>query len=170
MSRPHLGILCLILGLGVGGCAHPRADAVSTLYLVRHAEKAKGDDPELTEAGRQRADDLADLLTARLEEGDLSAIYSTEYRRTQQTAAPLAARSGSAVQSYDPRDLPGFAQQLSGQGGTVLIVGHSNTTPQLAEALGCGPQEPIVEATEYDRLYRVERGAETVCMIERFGR
>ncbi len=139
----------------------PPADS-GKAYLVRHAEKvtsgeamlvADPRDPPLTEAGQARAEALAD----RLEGAGIRAIWSTDYVRTQATAAPLAARLGIEVQSYDPSDLAGFAEVLKASPDeTVLVVGHSNTTPQLAEALGGDPGTEIDEASEYDRLYVVD--------------
>lgn len=125
------------------------AASTPTLYLVRHAEKQSGDDPALTEAGKARANALAD----RLDGVGIDTIWSTDYRRTMQTAAPLAERLDLQVQVYDPGDLAGFAEQLKANGETALIVGHSNTTPQLADLLGGDPGPEIVEASEYDRLY-----------------
>ena len=99
----------------------------------------------------------------------VSEVWSTDTKRTRDTAAPLAARLGLEVQLYDPSDLPGFAAQLKANStATVLVVGHSNTTPQLAEALGAEPGPPIVEKTEYDRLYVVDL-ATSDGEIERFG-
>ena len=75
-------------------------------------------------------------------------------------AADLAARLGVAVDLYDPRDLPGMAAQLKADGGRHLVVGHSNTTGELTELLGGDGGTPIVEATEYDRLYVVTLSAD----------
>ena len=138
-----------------------------TLYLVRHAEKQDGDNPALTEDGVARADALAD----RLEDAGIEAVWSTDYRRTMQTAQPLADRLGLDVQVYDPSDLSGFADQLQADGETALVVGHSNTTPQLAGLLGGDPGPEIVEASEYDRLYVISGlGSETTqSEIERYG-
>ncbi len=130
-----------------------KADDTSlTVYLVRHAEKTtEKPDPGLTEAGQGRAEALADLLEGK----GITRIHSSDYKRTRDTAAPLAERLGVEVELYDPRDLPGIAAKLKAAGGTHLVVGHSNTTPPLTELLGGNGGEPIVEATEYDRLYRV---------------
>lgn len=124
-----------------------------SVFLVRHAEKQTGEDPALTEAGSKRADALADLLI----DADITQIHSSDYQRTRDTAAPLAERLGMSVDLYDPRDLPGMAEQLLAGEGTHLVVGHSNTTPPLVDLLGGEGGTPIVEATEYDRLYLVTR-------------
>lgn len=129
------GLLTLGLGLGASAALSGRALAEDTqapliVYAVRHAEKGKGRDPELTEAGAARAAELARVL------GDvkLDAVYSTNYKRTQLTAQPVAAKQGLEVQGHDPK---GFAAALKGgKARTVLVVGHSNTTPDLIRSLG----------------------------------
>ena len=167
-------ILASVVGLALAACqAIPAADS-NTAYLVRHAEKVTGDaamdldnprDPPLTNAGEARAEALAE----RLSDSGITAIWSTDTVRTRDTAQPLADKLGLNVQIYDPSDLPGFAAQLKSEPlETVLVVGHSNTTPQLAEALGAEPGEPIVEKTEYDRLYVIDL-ATGLGDIQKFG-
>ena len=148
-----LGAAILALAACDPSSAPPDADDPQntyTIYLVRHAEKeAEGSDPALTEAGTARAEALADLL-----EGEgIEAVWSSDYVRTRSTAKPLADRLGADVQTYDPSDLPGFAQTLESRGETALVVGHSNTTPALSALLGGEPGNEIDEAGEYDRLY-----------------
>jgi len=143
------------------------------IYLVRHAEKVLDvDDPVLTPEGEARAVILKDRL------GDIgvTAIYSSDYRRTIATAAPLAEDKGLTIIKYDPRDLPGLAARLKTECVTCVVVGHSNTTPQLAAELGGQPGAEIVEATEYDRLYHIvitqkdgENGEIVTSKIERYG-
>ncbi len=144
----------------------PQPDA--TYYLVRHAEKVLDvQDPPLTEDGTARADALAE----RLGSVDLTQIYSTDYKRTQATAAPAAKEQELSITSYDPSDLEGFAAVLKNQTGNILVVGHSNTTPDLAKYLGAEPGAPIVEDTEYDRLYVIARTGDTVSgRIETYGK
>lgn len=130
-------------------------DNSTIVYLVRHAEKLTGadvgHDPELSEAGQARAQTLIKAL------GDkgIQYIHSTDYIRTQKTAAPLASALGLDVLSYDPRDLPALAVVVKEMGGRHLIVGHSNTTPQATAALGGDAGSEIDEPNEYDRLYTV---------------
>jgi len=131
----------------------------ATFYLVRHAEKElTGDDPALSDAGYARAQALSEELRG----VKLDGIYSTDTRRTRDTAAPTLARTNLSLQFYDGRALSEFAQQLSSVEGNYLIVGHSNTTPQLAEALGGEGGDPIVEANEYYRLYVLRRSGDVV--------
>ena len=149
------------------GCGAKPAESDTVYYLVRHAEKTiEKSDPALTPVGKKRAQDLA----ARLKGVPLTAIYSSDYIRTRDTAAPIAAATGLEVKLYNPRDLEGFAEMLLAENGHILVVGHSNTTPPLSALLGGPEGEPIVEATEYDRLYVVERtGVVVGGIIERYG-
>lgn len=128
------------------------AFADSTYYLVRHAEKQKDgtQDPALTHQGEKRAE----LLAKQLSLADIVKIYSTDYKRTQATAKPLADLLGLEIAPYDPRQLKEFAKTLSQEDGNILIVGHSNTTPVLAEILS-GIAVDSMEETEYENLYQV---------------
>ncbi len=145
--------LSLAIGLATPALAQQSATVV---YLVRHAEKQDDgtSDPALTAQGTERAE----LLNHMLADAGLTHIHSTEFKRTQLTAAPLAESTGLEVAAYDPGDLPGFAAWLKATPGRHLVSGHSNTTPGLVGALGGEPGEPIEEATEYDRLYIVTIG------------
>lgn len=137
------------------------------LFLVRHAEKETGDDPVLTAEGAKRATGLA----ARLGAEGITEIWSTRTNRTLQTAAPLAAQLAIEVQTYDVRALPVLAAELTAAPGVKLVVGHSNTTDALAGLLGAEPGPAIAEATEFDRLYVVQIGADGIVRsrIERYG-
>lgn len=130
-------------------CLLPSAWA-ATLYLVRHAEKQTDQsNPELTDQGLCRSEFLAELLhTAGIEK-----VMSSDYRRTLATAAPLARRLQLQVERYDPRQLDQLAEQLVISSADALIVGHSNTTPELVRLLG-GSAEDMPE-TDYQRLYQV---------------
>lgn len=144
----------------------PTASATHEIYLVRHAEKQGGDDPALTPDGTARAVLLAELLADK----GLTRIHSTNYKRTLETAAPIAALTGLEVELYDASDLTAFAEVLKANPGVHLVVGHSNTTPGLSEALGGDPGTPIYEATEYDRLYVINLEGDTpTSRIDRFG-
>lgn len=142
-------------------------DGEVVVYLVRHAERAEDgtDDPPISEAGQERAVLLASLLG----DAGIARIHSTDYRRTRQTAQPLSDRTGLALESYDPRDLAGFAEELRTSPGRHLVLGHSNTTPNLVESLGGDAHGPI-EEFEYDRLYVVVvSGGQVSTILLRFG-
>jgi broad specificity phosphatase PhoE len=130
--------------------ASPQSDEARKILLVRHAEKIVGGskDPSLTAKGFQRARNLAEML----KKHQITAIYSTDYKRTKQTAAPAARLLDLSVALYDPRKLKEFATQIKQSSGNVLIVGHSNTTPQLVNLLG-GDSHGEIDESEYTRLY-----------------
>jgi len=136
--------------------------ADSIIYLVRHAEKQSDGthDPSLTKAGHERAQATAKRLTDK----GLKAIFSTDYKRTKETAAPTAKATGLLVQSYNPRTLEAFAKELKLAPTTALVVGHSNTTPVLVNFLA-GTKYPLLEDHQYDHLYIVtlkDEGAASV--------
>ncbi len=146
-----------------------RAAAVSTIFLVRHAEKvAGGGDPALTPAGQVRTAALADLL----EDAGITAVHTTDYRRTRDTVAPLADRLGVPITLYDPRDLAREAGALMQVPGRYLVSGHSDTTPVLVRLLGGEPGPPIEEAGEYDRLYilTLQPDGRVETLLLRYGR
>lgn len=123
------------------------------MYLVRHAEKENDGtkDPSLSQQGQVRATYLAQLLN----DVKLDAIYSTPYRRTTETAAPVFNQSGlDSLTSYAGNDLEDVAQKIHATQGTYLIVGHSNTTPQLVSILIQRDVAPL-EESDFDRLYKV---------------
>ena len=129
------------------------AEAVATFILVRHAEKEIGKKPGLTAAGQDRAERLAFML----ERVDLDAVYSSPTKRTEMTATPTAAHHNLQIINYDPSLLQGFAKDLKRlyHGKTVLIVGHSNTTPALANYLAGTDEHPRFHELDYSNCYVV---------------
>lgn len=127
--------------------------SAQNIYLVRHAEKAKDGtkDPALTEIGNQRAKNIAKMLGNK----ELKYVYSTDYKRTQQTAKPTAKRHRLETKSYNPRELAKFAEQVISMQSDMLIVGHSNTTPALVHLLG-GDANGDIDDSEYDRIYHLK--------------
>lgn len=138
--------------------------SANTFYLVRHAEKqANGTDPALTQCGTARAQALA----AYLADIKLEAVYATPYLRTQQTAAAVATQQQLTVSGYDPRDNAALLVQLKRHSGPVLIVGHSNTVPQIVEQLSTFAMAALSEQ-DYSMLYRVDTaGATPVVTLHR---
>ena len=122
------------------------------IYLVRHSERAEDgtSDPPISEAGWERSRLLAEMLG----DAGLTHIHSTDLIRTRSTGQPTAEATGLTILSYDPSDLSVVANRLAATPGRHLVLGHSNTTPPLVEALGGDPGEPI-EEMEYDRFYIV---------------
>src|SRR5580765_6446052 len=107
--------------------------AQSAIILVRHAERLdESSDSPLSAAGEQRAQ----LLARMLDSVGVTAIYTTHYQRTVKTAEPLATRLGLTIAKDDP-PVAELLRRIreSHPTGTVLIVGHSNTVPELLTAL-----------------------------------
>ena len=128
----------------------------NTIYLVRHGEKLPhGNDPVLSACGMARAETLARYFS----DIPLNAVYATPYQRTQLTAAAVASSKQLRVTSYDPRQPQQLIQQLKLQSQPVLVVGHSNTVPQLATLLSGIAMAELTEQ-DYGLLYRVELGTQ----------
>jgi broad specificity phosphatase PhoE len=154
----HIVALATLLAAPWAAAGLPAPAAGDAVYIVvRHAQKATGDDPPLTAEGEAHAQALA----AALADAGVTAIYATPYRRTQATAAPLAARSGIKVTRYEPGDAAATtaAIRAAHPHGTVLVVGHSNTVPDLVEAFA-GIALPPMPDTDYSRLYVIAVGAD----------
>jgi broad specificity phosphatase PhoE len=150
MRRPFLiGSNCIALLLA-GGLLASTAAAQSTIFLVRHAEKAGGDNPDLTEAGRARAESLASVL----KDAGITAIYTSEVKRTQQTAAPLAKALHVEAAVIPAKESAALVAKLKSSSGNALVVGHSNTIPEIIKALGITTSVNIAD-NDYDNLFLV---------------
>lgn len=128
-------------------------EAVATFILVRHAEKEIGIKPALTAAGQARAEKLAFML----ERVDIDAVFSSPTKRTEMTAGPTAEHHGLEITNYDPSLLQEFARDLKRlyHGKTVLVVGHSNTTPALANYLAGTNTFTRFDELDYTNYYVV---------------
>jgi broad specificity phosphatase PhoE len=156
-------LTCLLLS-ALAACSSTPAvkdvDAAATFVVVRHAEKSTDDarDPSLSETGKARAQALARLLV----DAPLSAAYATGFRRTQQTAQPAADAHGIKITIYDAK-IPAttLAAQLRAAHahGTVLVVGHSNTVPDIVAALSGQPVDAMSD-DQYDLVYRISTGSD----------
>lgn len=141
-------LLCIIWVTGLSQSTNEKKP--TTIFLVRHAEK--GDDgtrnPPLSEDGVKRAQRLADMLS----NSGVTAIYSTDYKRTKDTVQPLANATQLSIKLYTPMseaELRKIADD--NQGGVVVICGHSNTTPWSANILAGTKLENFAES-DYGNL------------------
>jgi phosphohistidine phosphatase SixA len=123
------------------------------VYIVRHAEKSTNplQDPDLTAEGRVRAEDLA----RELDNNRITQVYSTDTRRTRQTAEPFSMQSGIPVQLYRNDTLLKFLYHVLDAEKNTLIVGHSNTTLQMLKELGLHPSIKTIPENDYDNLFIV---------------
>lgn len=171
LRLPLLAPALLGLALSVLACRPAPVQEDTIIFLVRHAERADDgmmtgeEDPHLSDTGYARAELLATLL----QDVGLTHIHSSDYIRTRETGAPAASRAGLEVVTYDVRALEDFAEELLATPGRHLVVGHSNSTPQLVAALGGDPHGEI-QTMEYDRLYLLSAGpGEVQTVLLRFG-
>lgn len=158
----------LIAAFALGACAAPtvdsqvpaRAEAAvateqKTVFIIRHLQKAQGDDPSLTAEGAAAAQRLADML----EGNGIAAIFATPTRRAMETASPLAARLGIPVTPYDPRNPGALVEAAASAAGPVLVVGHSNTVHDLVGRFGATPPAPLSEE-DYGTIFVVDPDGE----------
>ncbi|MDT0675996.1 SixA phosphatase family protein [Autumnicola musiva] len=133
----------------------------TTYYLIRHAEKDRSnpanDNPPLNREGKARAQKWAKVLT----DVPLDMIYSTDFTRTRETAKDLAKAQNLKINLYDHNSLFDEDFQKKTRGKKVLVVGHVNTTPQLANA--------ILGKKKYENLPDDENGALFIVTIDEQG-
>lgn len=123
----------------------------TTFILIRHAEKGNDGtkDPDLTEAGTRRAQ----LLATMLKKSQVDAIYATAYKRTRNTVSPLATAKGLRVSDYEAFKTDEIDQMLKkNAGGTVVISGHSNNIPWIANYLTGKETYQDFEDSDYENL------------------
>jgi phosphohistidine phosphatase SixA len=135
---------------------HPVA-AMHAIYIVRHFQKAEGPDPSLTAEGAANAQRLA----AMLKDKGIAAILATPTRRAMESAAPLAKLLGLRVTPYNPSDFGQVAALAAAAGGPALIVGHSNTVPDIVEYMGGARPAPLGDQ-DYGTVFEVEPGGKVV--------
>lgn len=143
---PALMLLCVL------ACARP-ASAQEAIYIVRHAERAdQSADSGLSTKGVGRAYRLRDML----HDAGITRIFTTEFKRTIETAQPLASEHHLTPQPIAASDIDGLVSKVTGVGprDRVLVVGHSNTVPALLNALHVDPPISIAEDA-YDDLFIV---------------
>lgn len=155
-------LLLVLFFVGFTGCkedkpteTNPQESVVSTFYFIRHAEKDRSDsnnsDPELTQKGLGRAMHWAKIL----DEVYLDAIYSTDYERTIMTAAPAAVKQDITVEYYTPEEIDIAQFKADNLGKNVLIIGHSNTTPDFVNKMIDEEKYPTMDDTDNGSLFIV---------------
>ena len=131
----------------------------TTIYLIRHAEKADSSkNPDLSSAGLERAAHWSAIFS----EITFDAIYSTDFKRTQQTAAPTAENKKLDITLYDPKSLDFDKFKTDNLGKTILVVGHSNTTPDFVNKLINQNVYAAIEDTTFGNLYIVTLNGDLV--------
>ena len=151
----------LILFLAFFGFNHLSAQT-TTYYLIRHAEKDTSTagstqmqaNPPLSNQGKERAEKLVALM----EKEGIDFLFSTDYLRTKSTLAPLATKVGKPIQIYSPNQQTAWADTLRQPpflGKKLLIVGHSNTIPRLANLLIGKNKYKDLADNEYGFIFKI---------------
>lgn len=160
MKRPLTVLICLVHLLLATTLS---AADTQVVFVVRHAERADAGsaaaqsmkaDPPLSAAGRTRAERLAAILR----EARIAHVFTTELRRARETAAPVAAAAHVEPVAVPSKDVDGLIARVTAAKGVSLVVGHSNTVPEILKKLGVS--EPVhIGDEEFGDLFVVVRGA-----------
>jgi len=161
IGHPMKNILLLFLLFTLNSCNCEKNQETLTeksttvYYFIRHAEKDRSDpsnkDPELTEAGEQRArkwSEIFDNIT-------FDQIYSTSYKRTLRTAFYVSKKKNIPIETYDPSTLYSDSFKENTLGNIVLVVGHSNTTPNFVNVILGKEQFDQIDDSNNGNLYVV---------------
>jgi broad specificity phosphatase PhoE len=135
---------CLQISLG--------QNTITQYYFIRHAEKADSSkNPDLSEKGLERAQEWKTLFS----EINFDAVYSTDFNRTLQTIQPIVAGNNQLLKIYNPKmiDIEAFKKETHGK--TILIVGHSNTIPNMINQIIKENKYTNIEENEFGNLYIV---------------
>ena len=156
--RRRIQAIVIYTAIAIGLAWFFESQATTTMIFVRHAERAgpSADDPGLTPTGQRRAAELARQLVDADVVAGVDAIYSTPFRRTKETAQPVADALDLPVNIYDPsNDDEALVDKMvrDHKGKIILIVGHSNTLPTMIAALGASKKVPPIAEMEYDNIY-----------------
>ncbi len=157
--RRRIAVVVIYTAIAVGLAWFFESQATTTVIFVRHAEKAAepADDPGLSPAGQRRVAELTRQLVDADVVAGVDAVYSTPYRRTEETARPIAEALGLPLNSYDAADTEAIMEYIvkEHKGKIVLVVGHSNTLPALIGNMGASKKVPPIAEDEYDNIYVV---------------
>lgn len=132
-------------------CQNNEKQETTTYYLIRHAEKERGPDPILTEKGKERAQFWVEYF----KEKKLDAVYSTNTKRTIATAEPTAKEFDLMVRTYDADKMYSSYFKDQTEGKTILIVGHSNTTPEFVNEIIAEKRYSQIDDNEFGTVFKV---------------
>ena len=157
--KRRIQAIIIYTAIAVGLAWFFESQATTTMIFVRHAEKAliPVGDPGLSPEGQARAAELARQLVDADVVAGIDAIYSTPYRRTVETAQPVADALGLPINQYAPDDNEAVLAKIlrNHKGKIILVVGHSDTLPTLLADLGASKKVPPIAEFEYDNIYLI---------------
>lgn len=150
---------------GSAGADDAEPTPAMVAFVLRHCETGGGDetsDPVLSRAGQDRAARVGAMLRS----VGVRNILHTPTARARLTAMEISRAIGVGPGSYDPLDAGPVTQRMVRAGGVWIIIGHSNTVPELVRKLGGDPSADVLPESVYDRLYVVVRaGAGVMTML-----
>jgi len=157
--RRRIQAVIIYVAIAIGLALFFESQATTTMIFVRHAEKASqpADDPSLSEAGHRRVAELTRQLVDADVVAGVDAIYSTPFKRNQETAQGVADALDLPVHIYAPDDNEAVLATIlkNHKGKIILVVGHQNTLPTLMADLGASKKVPPIHDDEYDNIYVV---------------
>ena len=157
--RRRIQVIIIYTAIAVGLAWFFESQATTTVIFVRHAEKGAmpADNPGLSAAGQRRAAELKRQLVDADVVAGVDAVYSTPFRRTEETARPIADALDLPLHSYDAADTEAIMENIVKvhKGKVILVVGHSNTLPALMGNMGASKRVPAIAEDEYDNIYIV---------------
>lgn len=155
--RRRLQVLVIYTAIAIGLAWFFESQATTTIIFVRHAEQTSHDeaDPSLSEAGKRRVAELTRQLVDADVVAGIDAVYSTPFKRSQETVQPIADALDLPINSYDAADTETVLGTIlkDHKGKVILVVGHSNTVPELIANLGASKNVPPIVQNEFDNIY-----------------
>ncbi len=155
--RRRLQVLVIYTAIAIGLAWFFESQATTTIIFVRHAEQTSHDetDPSLSEAGKRRVAELTRQLVDADVVAGIDAVYSTPFKRSQETVQPIADALNLPINSYDAADTESVLGTIlkDHKGKVILVVGHSNTVPELIANLGASKNVPPIAQNEFDNIY-----------------
>ncbi|MDH3266171.1 MAG: histidine phosphatase family protein [Gammaproteobacteria bacterium] len=155
--RRRLQVIVIYTAIAVGLAWFFESQATTTIIFVRHAEQTSRDeaDPSLSGAGKRRVAELTRQLVDADVVAGIDAIWSTELKRAVETAQPLADQLDLPINIYPASDTETVLETIlkNHKGRIILVVGHSNTLPELIANLGASKNVPPIAQNEFDNIY-----------------
>ena len=157
--RRRIQVVVIYTAIAIGLAWFFESQATTTIIFIRYAEKAAMPeaDPGLSDAGVRRVTELTRQLVDADVVAGIDAIYATPFLRSQETARPVADELDLPINTYDAADTELVLETIlkNHKGKIILVVGHSNTVPQLIYNLGASKKVPPIHEDEYDNIYIV---------------
>ena len=157
--RRRVQILVIYTAIAIGLAWFFELQATTTIIFVRHAEQTSHDetDPPLSAAGKRRAAELTRQLVDADVIAGVDAVYATPYKRSQETAQPIADALDLPINAYDAADTESVLEAIldNHKGKIIVVIGHGNTLPVLIANLGASKNVPPIALGEFDNIYIV---------------